>query len=162
MYTWPPCTPMIVHTTRPDKHEDIISDVSTKYFMQIWSGAQAVMKLRPDFIDPRPCITGQWSPCILKVDFDVLDFELYFKFSDNAGILRRKAIRKLHILAFSKIAECCIGYFCTSYGDLIIFISCLQVPINAMISSNLKCHDGHRDADPNSRTRHDSSLCTHY
>ena len=28
----------------------IVSDVSTKYFLQIWSGAQAVMKLRPDFI----------------------------------------------------------------------------------------------------------------
>ena len=27
-----------------------VSDVSTKYFLEIWNGAQAVMKMRPDFI----------------------------------------------------------------------------------------------------------------
>ena len=28
----------------------IVSDVSTKYFLQIWSGAQAFMKLRPTLL----------------------------------------------------------------------------------------------------------------
>ena len=36
------------------KNMGIVSDVSTKYFLQIWSGAQAVMKLRPAFIAGPP------------------------------------------------------------------------------------------------------------
>ena len=32
------------------QHLGIVSDVSTKYFLQIWSGAQAVIKPHPDFI----------------------------------------------------------------------------------------------------------------
>ena len=32
----------------------IVSDVSTKYLLQIWSGAQAAMKLRPDFMAGPP------------------------------------------------------------------------------------------------------------
>ena len=36
------------------KKGGIVSDVSTKYFLQIWSGAQAVMKLRPGFIAGPP------------------------------------------------------------------------------------------------------------
>ena len=35
-------------------YRGIVSDVSTKYVLQIWSGAQAVMKLRPDFIAGPP------------------------------------------------------------------------------------------------------------
>ena len=31
-----------------------VFDVSTKYFLQIWSGAQAVMKLRPEYIAGPP------------------------------------------------------------------------------------------------------------
>ena len=36
----------------------IVSDVSTKYFLQIWSVAQAVMKLRPDFIAGLPAASS--------------------------------------------------------------------------------------------------------
>ena len=38
------------HKLFPHRELEYVSDVSTKYFLQILSGAQAVMKLRPDYI----------------------------------------------------------------------------------------------------------------
>ena len=49
----------------------IVSDVSTKYFLQIWTGAQAVLKLRPDFI------AGQWAPWILRRNDMIQDAPLW-------------------------------------------------------------------------------------
>ena len=45
-----PITSEKIYWIREATKKGIVSDVSTKYFLHIWSGAQAVIKLRPDFI----------------------------------------------------------------------------------------------------------------